>query len=106
MLLLKLFCCFQEPPLAADPRCEFEWRGGESAGLARIREYLDSDALGLHYVACSSMMIQMLAKFQVLRFFVGFAPCQKNMKFVFLEDLQDSPFAGFCSLVRRFNFSS
>ncbi|CAK0847503.1 unnamed protein product [Prorocentrum cordatum] len=40
-----------------DPRAEFRWVGGETAALARVREYLwETDSLGLDYVGATMTM--------------------------------------------------
>jgi len=40
-----------------DPRAELRWKGGESAALGRVKEYLwDEDCLGLEYVGATMTM--------------------------------------------------
>lgn len=44
----------EDPGEAKDPRAEFRWRGGETAALARVQEYIwDDDSLALDYVGAT-----------------------------------------------------
>eukprot|EP00928_Gymnodinium_smaydae_P050050 TRINITY_DN3366_c0_g4_i1.p1 TRINITY_DN3366_c0_g4~~TRINITY_DN3366_c0_g4_i1.p1 ORF type:complete len:769 (-),score=143.12 TRINITY_DN3366_c0_g4_i1:405-2711(-) len=46
-----------DPGEGKDPRAELRWRGGETAALARVREYLwDDDSLGMEYVGATMTM--------------------------------------------------
>eukprot|EP00929_Paragymnodinium_shiwhaense_P064987 TRINITY_DN32629_c0_g1_i1.p1 TRINITY_DN32629_c0_g1~~TRINITY_DN32629_c0_g1_i1.p1 ORF type:complete len:810 (-),score=190.59 TRINITY_DN32629_c0_g1_i1:359-2788(-) len=43
-----------DPGEEKDPRAELKWRGGETAGLARLKEFLwDEDNLGIDYVGAT-----------------------------------------------------
>nr|QDO16274.1 cryptochrome DASH [Lingulodinium polyedra] len=44
----------EDPGEEKDPRAELRWQGGETAALARVKEYLwDEDCLGLEYVGAT-----------------------------------------------------
>jgi len=46
-----------DPGDEKDPRAELRWRGGETAALQRVQEYLwDEDSLGLDYVGATMTM--------------------------------------------------
>lgn len=46
-----------DPGEEKDPRAELRWKGGETAALARVREYIwDDDSLGLEYVGATMTM--------------------------------------------------
>lgn len=46
-----------DPGDVKDPRAELRWRGGETAAMERVREYIwDQDSLGLDYVGATMTM--------------------------------------------------
>lgn len=46
-----------DPGDLKDPRAELKWRGGETAALQRVQEYLwEEDSLGLDYVGATMTM--------------------------------------------------